>query len=588
MRQSNDNGRALARVRIFFLVLSVALGALDALNARHAINPDGISYLDMGEAYLGGDWGAAVNGLWSPLYSWLLGLALVVVRPSAYWQMPLVHLVNFLVYLWALWCFDFLLRELLRWRRARPTTDLEDATGALPEWASAALLYAVFLRASLSLNGLAAVTPDMCAASFVYLSSAFMLRIRGGDLSRRAFLMLGAMLGLSYLSKASMLPFAVVLLLASAVCAHNLRSAATRATLAACAFLLVGGLYFVPLSVMKGRVTFGDSARLNYVWYVNKTRLHVHWRGEPEGSGTALHPTRKILSEPPVYEFRTPLRATYPPWYDPSYWYEGARVRLDLAAQARVLGANAKTLYRLLFDTAQVVLCVVFLALYLWGWRRGARLKDALASVWTLVVPSIVMLSLLTLVHVEARYTGAFFVLTWCALVSVLRLPRRAMRGRIVSVVAVVLLCALMLSKVFASSNAAARAVWMDWTRGEDATRREHWEVSEALRRLGVREGDEVASVGYAFDALWARLARVRIVAEVTSGSLEAPTGDADRFWASDEQARRKVYELFAANGARVVVANRVPVGASTDGWQRIGATNFYVYLLDASLRPAH
>ncbi|HEV2705894.1 MAG TPA: hypothetical protein VGV59_08210, partial [Pyrinomonadaceae bacterium] len=218
MRQADDNGRAPARVRGCFLAAAFMLGALHAWSARHAINPDGISYLDMGDAYLRGDWGTAINGLWSPLYSCLLGLALLVVQPSRYWEIPLVHLVNFLVYLWALWCFDFLLRELRGWRR-EGRASAEAATDALPEWALAALLYAVFLWASLSLIGLAAVTPDMCAASFVYLSSAFLWRIRRGDLRRRTFLILGATLGLSYLSKASMLPFVVVLLVSATVCA---------------------------------------------------------------------------------------------------------------------------------------------------------------------------------------------------------------------------------------------------------------------------------------------------------------------------------------------------------------------------------
>ncbi|HEX8852642.1 MAG TPA: hypothetical protein VF754_04100, partial [Pyrinomonadaceae bacterium] len=534
----DDNGRALARVRIFFLTLAVALGALHAWDARHAVNPDGISYLDMGEAYLRADWGMAINGLWSPLYACLLGLALLVARPSAYWEIPIVHLVNFLVYLWALCCFDVLLRELMRWQRARPSTNGEDVREGLPRWALAALLYAVFLRASLSLNGLAAVTPDMCAAAFVYLSSAIVLRIRRTPASRRLFVALGATLGLCYLSKASMLPFAVVLLGSAAACAGHRRAAAPRLLVATAAFLLVGGLYFVPLSAAKGRLTLGDSARLNYAWYVNQTRLHVHWQGEPEGSGTPSHPTRKLLDDPAVYEFRTPFRATYPPWYDPSYWYEGARLRFDLAAQARVLRANAKTLYELLFDRTHALWCAVFLALYLWSWRGGASIGEAVASSWTLLVPPIVMLSLLALVHVEARYTGAFFVLLWSGVVSAWRLPRRAAARKVASV-ASVLLCALMLASLLPASYGAARAAWVDWRQGEEAARREQWEVCEALRGLGLREGDAVASVGYAFDALWARLARVRIVAEVTSGSLEAPTGDAERFWATEAGVRQ-------------------------------------------------
>jgi hypothetical protein len=39
--------------------------------------------------------------------------------------------------------------------------------------------------------------------------------------------------------------------------------------------------------------------------------------------------------------------------------------------------------------------------------------------------------------------------------------------------------------------------------------------------------------------------------------------------------------ETFARTGARVIVAEGIPAWASgADGWQRIGATHFYVYVL--------
>jgi len=52
-----------------------------------------ISYLDVGDTYFRGDWAAAINGYWSPLYSWCLGLALYVLKPSIWWEFITVHLV---------------------------------------------------------------------------------------------------------------------------------------------------------------------------------------------------------------------------------------------------------------------------------------------------------------------------------------------------------------------------------------------------------------------------------------------------------------------------------------------------------------
>jgi hypothetical protein len=43
---------------------------------RYQINPDGISYISIAQKYAAGNWREAVNGCWSPLFSWLLVPAL--------------------------------------------------------------------------------------------------------------------------------------------------------------------------------------------------------------------------------------------------------------------------------------------------------------------------------------------------------------------------------------------------------------------------------------------------------------------------------------------------------------------------------
>lgn len=584
MAEAKTEGGLDSKLRIFFRSLAVVLGALDSWNARHAINPDGISYLDMGDAYLRGDWSMAVNGLWSPLYSWLLGSALLVAEPDAYREIPLVHLVNFIVYLWALCCFEFLLRELIAYLRGRQSEPADSERRGLPEWVLLALGYPVFIWASLFLIGLAPVTPDMCAAAFVYLASGLLLRIRRGGGSRRAFLALGGALGLSYLTKTSMLPLALMLLAASAVYAGHLRRAAPRVLLAACAFLLVASVYFVPLSITKRRLTFGDSALLNYAWYVNKTTLHIHWQGEPHGSGTPAHPTRKIFSEPAVYEFRTPDKATYPPWYDPSYWYEGVRVGFDPAGLLSALRASASVLSARLLTWVQMLWLAGFLLLYLRGCQR-LRCAKEIAGQWSLIVPACVMLSLFALVHMEARYMGALVVLLWLGIFAGLRLPERRTEQRLLAGVTI-LLCAAMLISFIPATAGAARAAFRDLKRGEDPRASAQAQVADSLRRIGVIPGDEVASIGYGFNALWARLARVRIVAEITSGSVEAPTGDVARFWAADPSVRKKVYALLAGSGAKVIVANRVPGVVAADGWQRLGETDYHAYVFDGAPSP--
>ena len=142
----SDDAVLTSRVRIsawYFLTLA---GLIDAVYSRHAMQSDGISYLDMGDAILRGDWKMAINGHWSPLYPWLQGLALRLLKPSAYSEFTVVHFVNFLVYLFALGCFDYLLQAAVA---DRPKVgDLASRSSRLPKWAVFAIGYAVFLWSS--------------------------------------------------------------------------------------------------------------------------------------------------------------------------------------------------------------------------------------------------------------------------------------------------------------------------------------------------------------------------------------------------------------------------------------------------------
>ena len=89
-------------LRAIFWLLAILLGALQAWVNRYKPSTDDlIAYLDIGDAYLRGEWQGAINGYSSPLYSWILALTLSVLKPSAYWEFSAVKLVNFLIYLLA-------------------------------------------------------------------------------------------------------------------------------------------------------------------------------------------------------------------------------------------------------------------------------------------------------------------------------------------------------------------------------------------------------------------------------------------------------------------------------------------------------
>jgi hypothetical protein len=99
------------------------------------------------------------------------------------------------------------------------------------------------------------------------------------------------------------------------------------------------------------------------------------------------------------------------------------------------------------------------------------------------------------------------------------------------------------------------------------------FQVADGLNRLGVRSGDQVASLGTSFDAFWARLARVKIVAEI-------PNRHVADFWAANNSIKSQVLKTFATAGAKVIVARNVPSFVCTSDWKRIGNSGYHAYIL--------
>jgi hypothetical protein len=92
------------------------------------------------------------------------------------------------------------------------------------------------------------------------------------------------------------------------------------------------------------------------------------------------------------------------------------------------------------------------------------------------------------------------------------------------------------------------------------------------MQSLGVRPGDRVAVIGYAYDSFWARLARVKIVAEM-------PEQQAVKFWMGDDRLQEDVLNAFASSGVKAVVAEYAPVYARLPGWHQVDSSSYYVYI---------
>jgi hypothetical protein len=539
--------------RFAALALVVVLGLIRAWVGRYSMNPDGMCYLDLGDVFFHGRWADAVNGYWSPLYAWLVGAALFIVKPSRWWEFPTAQAVNFLIFLGALACFEFLLRSMIsEWHG----NDREEQAQPLSQFSLLAIGYSLFLWTSLELISVWDVSPDMCVAGFVYLIAGLLLRIRrGGPL--RLYFILGVTMGLAYLTKAVMFPLGFAFILIGLGCAPRQRRA-TFAGVVTLMFVAVSAVWLVPLSRAKGRFDFGDSGRLNYAAFVSPGGRLLNWQGDPPGSGVPLHATRKIHDQPPVYEFAEPIPGTYPPSFDPSYWNEGHQVTFSARRQLAVI-AEHLLLYANLFLRSQSGLLAGVLTLVLVG---GAATRRAIVANWPLLAMVFAVFGLYALVHAEARFLSACVVIFWMAILFAVRLPAHNSPRW-----AELLCLAIVITILLSVADGTVRAI----RAGGPYSARDQIVVAEHLHEIGLRDHDRVAVVGEANWSYWARLGKFKIVSTVTSV-------DAPEFWAQDSTQKEQVYRAFASSGAQAAVTEAPPAGVVMDsGWQRVGSSEYFV-----------
>jgi hypothetical protein len=565
--------RQMRWLRAGFWAIALVAGAAHVWAGRHYLrNSDALSYFDIADYLARGDWRQAVNAYWSPLYPMLLALVTAVVKPSPYWEFALAHGVSFLIFFFALGCFDYLLHELLRAHRQHRAPSPTKRHAAFSERALAALGYALFIWTALFLIRVIAESPDMLVAGLIYLAAGLLVRIRCGRSGWPSFVALGVALGVGYWAKSPMFVLAFCFLLVALFAAGGVRRAWPRALAAGVIFLALSGPYVVAISKAKGRPTFGESGRLNTMWVINDV-FHLHGQGGADVRGSFTHPTRRIFERPAAYEFAEPVGGTYPAWYDPSYWYDGASGRLTLKGIAAATKWNLEALYRYFYSDVLCGLLAVSVVLGLMS-----KPFEFAAGLWRyahLLAPALFGIAMFSALHAETRYLAPFIVLLWLALWAGARLPdgelaRRTFRG------AALALVALMVFSTFASSVSEFGKAAASLVRGEDPAEHEQWQVAEGVKQLGVQPGDRVAAVGNAQRAFWAKLSRARVVAEV-------PEKEAAAFWAADDAVKAKVLAALAATGAKVVVADSLPPCPVPSGWQRIRNTTFYACVLSGS-----
>ncbi len=578
------SGEQPQKLKLFLWTSCVLLGLFQIWPGRNSMNPDGMSYLDMGDAYLRGDWKMAINAYWSPLYSWIVALGLQIFHASVRSEFIIVHMMQFLIYLFAIFCFHFLLMEVIRWNHKQSSSKFLVFSNRV--WLLVG--YSLFIWSSLKLITLTNETPDMIAVAFLYLASGMMLRILNGGISVLNFILLGFFLGLGYFARAPFFPLAFLFLIITFFAIKNAQKALPLTLAALLSFLFLTGPFILALSNSKGRFTIGESGKLNYAWKVNGVvPQYIHWQGTP-GFGKPKHPTRKIFETPAIYEFGTPVGGTYPPWYDPTYWYEGVATHFDFRQQLARIITSLRFCADTFFHTEDKssinpifsadALAVGYVILLLVSGRKRFALKDLFEN-YPLILTSLFGLGMYALVSVHPRYVAGYLVLLWLGLFSSIKLADTQDNEKTTEAVAIAVALVVLLS----SSVTLIFDTYGEF-RNSVAGKNNFIaaDVAEGLQKMGIQSGSEVSNIGYSFEAYWARLDRAKIVSEITSD-------DEMNFWKASTNVRNQVYEKFAKTGALIVVTKNPPKWANLDGWNEIDHTNYFVHdLRNSSVESLH
>lgn len=563
------------RLQIGCWIALIAIAIVRAWFTRYEFGGDSVSYMDIGRMIAEGHIGAVVHAYWSPGYPICLSI-LWLLHPNAYWECPLVHFVNVLIFIGALGAFQLLWSEVRLWHM----NYAKNYGAAVPEFAFWAIGYSIFAIATLNVITVGLVHPDMLVAAFCCLAGWSTLRFRDAP-SVGGALLLGLILALGYYAKAPFFPIGFVFILCGCLARHVPRRTVLLAGISLAAFLLASAPFIVALSLAKARLTFGESARLSQAFYINGVEHYVHWQGGPSGSGMPTHPTRKLNDHPAIYEFRAENMGTYPPWFDPTYWYEGVTPHTNWKFQTKIFVANLILEFQIIVDAAAVLTCAVMVLAMLTG--TGLRWIEGFRHFWHIWIPALMAFLMFALVHVESRFLGGWLVLLFAAAVCACSLPENRITGRAAECIGLVALIIVAASLVSQASQEALRGDYAIGRSPRNAI------IADYLLKNGLHPGDRVAIIGDGMYTYWAHLARLHVVAEIPANIRWYREHPALDFWASGPQQQSNALRILAQTGAEAVIAD--PQGLvpglepsiTPAGWEKIDGIDTYVYFVHAA-----
>lgn len=551
------------RLRIWSVLFSISLASLYTWHSKHLMSADGMSYTDMAHEALKGNISELINPIWSPLYPLLISIVLTLTNSTNYWEFSIIHFLNLLIFLFCLVSFDFFLSQAIK--AVEKTQDSNYVS--IPRWALIVIGYSIFSYESINVITLWIPTPDLLVSGLVYILYGFLLKQAFEKQNFFLAIGFGFILGLSYYAKAAMFPIGFIFITSLFFYSLNKKFIIQNVLTSFIVFLLISFPLIYFQSKNQHYLTFGESSKLNYAWYINDVPLFVHWQGEGKNKGTPIHPTRKINTFPPVYEFEKPIKGTYSPWYNPFYWYEGANTRFNFFRQIAVICSSIQTYCEIFFkETSSIVFGIILL--FCLSNRNKEILRD-LAKNKIIFFPAIFSLVMFSLIHIEARYIGGFLTAIFIGLLVSIKYNNTEENKKTVGVLSFCIFLFFTLinvTLVYKDINSLIKK----------APKHTEWIISETLKINGLNEGDKVGVIGYEMPYLpyWAQVGKYKIVCEILK--KDAP----DFYFIKDEKEIERILKLFKSHGVKVIVADKFPKTFSKYKWKKIEKTDTYFLFL--------
>jgi 4-amino-4-deoxy-L-arabinose transferase-like glycosyltransferase len=546
-----------SRIRAAFWVTGSLLGIVLAYTGRYFINSDAPIYIEMGEAFLAGNWWGLVNFTFSPVYAVLMAAAQTLLKPDRLSELQVLRGVNVLCLLAAMGACDLFTAVLKKeWNALR-----QPDTQALPWPAVCLVSYSLFLVAALVMIRVRLMNPDMLVFAVALICMVLALKI--GRTPEKLFLwvLLGVSAAVGYLTKAFFFLFSPMVFLLAWLSALPLKKSITRAILAAVVMLVVSAPLIVALSYRKGGFSYGEGGRHLYALTIS-------------GQGDPIFPPRVISERPRALSYNFDVDCTRPGAFDVCYFTIGFQPKYNRPVHFAFAVRNAGLVF-----TQNPWLALLIL------WFAGQLIIGSF-RVWTfrplhlslvLIASGIWGTALFCLISMEPRYVAPFVYLGFMGLVVGLRYPATEAKPLRRATWSSVLLSACLLGVL--AHSAVDQSLRGLVSTQEKASYQEAFSEEVAVRNLLLKKGlapkDPVGIVGNP-PMYWARLAHVRILGEMP---------DAKEFMQATTQDRAQAARSMKDAGFKALIGKgRSFRSLHSEGWEQVpGTRDYYVKMLSSA-----